>query len=272
MKNHSRNFNKLVSGLTGDREIRFELISADQPMDSRRTLHRHECHQLRIHIPTDSSAPVDVEVVYPRVCHPSLKRKDYDSYYIWLLDMEMPDFSYPYNVEGTFNPKCFSPLLGALDRLRASGVDDLEARRDCLAQLVEMVRGQLRPEVNDPVGDTKVRWLIRRFRNHYYRRELSVMREAKYAGISPNYVQKVFFSVTHQTPKAFLTQVRMEAAARFLNERRYPVKQVAVMCGFKDEAYFSNTFRAYYGCAPGRFAKSAAPTAGDTASTAAQKN
>ena len=67
MKNHTRNFNKLVSGLAGDREIRFELISTDQPMDSRRTLHRHECHQLRIHIPTDKSAPVDIEVVYPRI-------------------------------------------------------------------------------------------------------------------------------------------------------------------------------------------------------------
>ena len=67
--------------------------------------------------------------------------------------------------------------------------------------------------------------------------------------------------MTRQTPKAYLTQVRMEAAARFLRERRYPVKQVAVMCGFKDVAYFSNTFHAYYGCAPGRFAKSAPPPA-----------
>ena len=263
MKNHSRNFNKLVSGLTDDREIRFELISADQPMDPRRTLHRHECHQLRIHIPSDKSAPVDVEVVYPRVCHHSLKRKDYDRYYIWLLDMEMPDFSYPYKLEGTLNSEYFPPLLKALDRLRDSGVDDLEARKECLAQLIEMVRRHLHPEVNDHIGDTKVRWLIRRFSNHYYRSELSVMREAKYAGVSPNYVQKLFFSVTRQTPKAFLTQIRMEAAARFLKERRYPVKQVAVMCGFKDEAYFSNTFRAYYGCAPGRFAKSAPPS--DTA-------
>ena len=271
MKNYTRNFNKLVAGLTGDREIRFELISADQPMDSRRTLHRHECHQLRIHIPADKSAPVDVEVVYPQVCHRSLKNRDYDSYYIWLLDMDMPDFSYPYKLEGTFSSAGFPPLLESLDRLRASGVGDPEAKQECLTQLMAMVRQHLRPEVNDPVGDTKVQWLIRRFRNHYYRRELSVMREAKYAGISPNYVQKVFFSITRQTPKAFLTQVRMEAAARFLNERRYPVKQVAVMCGFKDEAYFSNTFRAYYGCAPGRFAKSApAPSPADTTDKALQ--
>ncbi len=263
MKNYSRTFNKLITGITGDRRINFELVAEDQPMDSRYTIHRHECHQLRINVPTDKSAPVSVEIIYPRVCHASLKYRDYDRYYIWLLDMDMPDFSYPYKLEGTLNSEYFPPLLEALDRLRDAGVDDSAARQECLSRLIEMVDRYLRPEVNDPVGDTKVQWLIRRFRNHYYRRELSIMREAKYAGISPNYVQKVFFSATGQTPKAFLTQVRMEAAAKFLNERRYPVKQVAVMCGFKDVSYFSNTFHAYYGCAPGRFAKSAPPS--DTA-------
>lgn len=255
MKNRSRTFNKLSSALASDRQVDFELISEDQPLDSRHSLHRHECHQLRIRIPAEKSEPIHIVVIYPRVCHCNLLQKDYDRYYIWLLDKKQPDFSYPFKLEGTLIPQCLPPLIDALDELRVTGTDVAAAREKCRAQLVRLVQQDFSQLADNYHTDTKVQWLIRRFRNHYYRSDLSVMREAKYAGLSPNYVQKVFFRETHQTPKAFLTQIRLEMAARFLAEDRYQVQAVAAMCGYKSVANFSYAFRRYYGCVPGAYLK-----------------
>lgn len=246
--------------LSSDRAIDFTLVTEDLPMDRRRSLHRHECYQLRIRIPQDNALPISVEVICPQVCHHTLKVKDYGRYYIWLLDKDRPDFSYPHSI-GTFSSEYIPVLTAALDRLRAVDADDREAREDCRMHLRCMVQQYMKPVIYDLKHDTKVQWVVRRFQNHYYRRELAISREAISADLSPNHIQKLFIAETHQTPKAFLTRVRMAMAAKFLKEHRYTVEQISVMCGFKTSAYFSDAFRRYYGCSPVNFAKK---TANDT--------
>lgn len=261
MKSHIRTFNRLIAEMNGDRDIDFELVTEDKPLDMRRSLHRHECFQLRTRIPKDRKQPIQVEVIYPGVCHYTLSLKDYNYHYIWFLDMERPDLCYPYDTGGTFNTEYIPTLTGALDRLRAAGRDDPELKRECRKHMRLMAQKYMHPVIRDPQHDTKVQWLQRHYLNHYYRSDLSIARTAREVELSPSYIQRVFFAATGQTPKAFLTRVRMEHAVKFLNERRYPVKQVAAMCGYKSLDYFSDAFRRFYGCPPTRFVKNAASAA-----------
>lgn len=60
------------------------------------------------------------------------------------------------------------------------------------------------------------------------------------------------------TPMKYLTQVRMSAAVKLLENTDDPVKEIADKCGFSDSFYFSNTFRRFYGVSPRTYRKDAA--------------
>ncbi|MBE6357518.1 MAG: helix-turn-helix transcriptional regulator [Lentisphaerae bacterium] len=101
--------------------------------------------------------------------------------------------------------------------------------------------------------------LIRYLEQHYYRQDLTIAYLAEMAGYSPNYLQKIFAAAAGCRPKEYLQKYRLEMAAKFLRENRYPVKEVAAMCGFSDAHYFANAFRKYYGCTPSEFRISVTP-------------
>lgn len=46
-----------------------------------------------------------------------------------------------------------------------------------------------------------------------------------------------------QTPKQFLISVRLEKATELLLNTNLPICEIATMCGFKNEYYFSNAFK-----------------------------
>ena len=50
-----------------------------------------------------------------------------------------------------------------------------------------------------------------------------------------------------------LNEVRMERATTLLAHSRLPLKQIATMCGFRDEYYFSAVFRRHVRMPPGRY-------------------
>ncbi|MGE9293374.1 MAG: helix-turn-helix transcriptional regulator, partial [Puniceicoccales bacterium] len=51
----------------------------------------------------------------------------------------------------------------------------------------------------------------------------------------------------------FLTRVRLERAKSLLTHSRLTLKEVASLCGFRDEYYFSNVFRKHIGQPPGNY-------------------
>jgi AraC-like DNA-binding protein len=69
-------------------------------------------------------------------------------------------------------------------------------------------------------------------------------------GVSPRTVQAAFSS-EGTTPSAYITEVRLERAARWL--RQGPTRSItaiAMSAGFNDSAYFSRCFRNRFGCSP----------------------
>jgi YesN/AraC family two-component response regulator len=52
---------------------------------------------------------------------------------------------------------------------------------------------------------------------------------------------------------AFITRLRMEEAARLLRETPKDIKEIAILCGYKDYFYFCRVFRKHHLCTPSAF-------------------
>ena len=76
---------------------------------------------------------------------------------------------------------------------------------------------------------------------------------AEAAGVSPQYLARVFREETGRSPKEYVIQARMEAARAYLSGSSLPIKRIADELGFHDEFHFSRSFKRRIGMSPGRY-------------------
>ena len=72
-------------------------------------------------------------------------------------------------------------------------------------------------------------------------------------GIGYDHLRHLYKARRGQSLISYVTEVRMERARMLLVHSRLPLKQVAAMCGFRDEYYFSAVFRRATRMPPGRY-------------------
>ena len=72
-------------------------------------------------------------------------------------------------------------------------------------------------------------------------------------GVGYDHLRHLFKAVRGRSLVQYLNEVRMERAKTLLAHSRLPLKQVATMCGFRDEYYFSAVFRRHVRMPPGRY-------------------
>ena len=83
---------------------------------------------------------------------------------------------------------------------------------------------------------------------------LDVEALAKVAGLSRAHFSRSFASFTGLAPAEYILQERMKRAAKLLIANRdLPVKEIAALCGFPDNNYFSKVFRRTYDISPTDF-------------------
>lgn len=88
-----------------------------------------------------------------------------------------------------------------------------------------------------------------------YHRDITIGDVAKKVGVTSNYLANIF-SVYHQkAPKNYLTEVRMEQAKKLLATRKYKVKDVGKLVGYKNQLHFSGEFKKYTGKSPLEYSK-----------------
>lgn len=73
------------------------------------------------------------------------------------------------------------------------------------------------------------------------------------AGLSANHFLRVFKLATGETPYHFLRNRRLERARRLLTEGTMPLAQLALECGFANQAHFTAAFSRELGVSPGRY-------------------
>src|SRR5437762_7788504 len=78
--------------------------------------------------------------------------------------------------------------------------------------------------------------------------ELSLKKLAKVANYSPFHFQKIFKQTTGESPKHFITRMRLETAAHLLVMHHYKsISEVSIDTGFSSPSTFSRAFKNYFG-------------------------
>ena len=88
---------------------------------------------------------------------------------------------------------------------------------------------------------------------HYTDEQLSVEALCAHIHLSPTYFSTLFKREVGMSFTAYVTQVRMEEAARLLRETDEKTYRIAEATGFSDPNYFSYVFKRHYGLSPSKF-------------------
>ena len=102
-------------------------------------------------------------------------------------------------------------------------------------------------------ADPVVNELIHTIASSYNNPEFQVTDALLSTGYSKDHIRRRFFQQTGMTPGAYLKSVRMDYAKKLLRQRdtlHLPVKEIAMMCGYYDVAYFCRLFHKETGLTP----------------------
>ncbi len=84
---------------------------------------------------------------------------------------------------------------------------------------------------------------------------LRVMELAAKSGLSVSQFERKIREMSGLSPRQLLTKARIEAAAMALRQSAIPLRDLAIECGFYDQASFSRQFREATGTSPGEYRK-----------------
>lgn len=130
------------------------------------------------------------------------------------------------------------------------------ARDEAVLHAIETLKPHLRPgpdEPRDRIEHAAVRRAVAHLRERWAE-PVPLSRLADVAGLSRFELVRRFSHQVGLPPHAFQTDLRINAARRLLTAGRPPA-EVALTCGFADQAHLTRTFRRAVGITPARYAR-----------------
>ena len=79
--------------------------------------------------------------------------------------------------------------------------------------------------------------------------------EAKKISVSYPHFRRIFRQMTGFAPAHFLIECRLNTAANMLVQSNLPINEIAHLCGYHDEYYFSRLFKHYRFCTASEYRK-----------------
>ena len=95
---------------------------------------------------------------------------------------------------------------------------------------------------------------VRAFIEQNYSKDISLLDIAKDAGMTTSYLCRLFKRELGITVNAYLTQVRIERSRQLLKTDA-AISDIAKLCGFSDQSYFTKVFRQTEGVTPLKYRK-----------------
>lgn len=87
---------------------------------------------------------------------------------------------------------------------------------------------------------------------HFCDPDLNIGAVCRHCFISVSSLQRAFLAHFGVSPMQYIIKRRMGKAVRLLSQNRLSVKEIAGLCGFSDEKYFSRAFKRMYGYPPSK--------------------
>jgi AraC-like DNA-binding protein len=112
-----------------------------------------------------------------------------------------------------------------------------------------------RIELDREQAPEKLKPMLAHIASHLFDPKLNVNRLKKACGIRDNSVAIHFHSAVGQPPHAYISQCRLETAARLLRDTDLPVWKISEMLGFSSIQVFSRAFHRWCGQRPTTYRK-----------------
>lgn len=103
------------------------------------------------------------------------------------------------------------------------------------------------------MAEEYVKYALYYIHTYYYKSSICVEEISGYVGINRSYLCRIFKEKTGSSPKKYITEYKMKAAAKLLTETNLAVGQVALSCGYDNPLYFSDCFRRFFGKSPSEY-------------------
>lgn len=127
-----------------------------------------------------------------------------------------------------------------------------------LHKIADEIYGSQRPEekpVND--ADPAPAALVRaeQYILEHYHEDISAQQAAEYAGITAGYLSTLFSQYRDHGFSDFVNFIRIDRACTYLEQGYLKNYEIAYKVGYRDEKYFSKTFKKVKGISPGEYKK-----------------
>ena len=121
-----------------------------------------------------------------------------------------------------------------------------------LQGLVYELVGELARRQSPKLAPDAPAWLkrAREMLHDLWNQSVSIEEIAASVGVHPSHLNRVFRAHLNQTPGEYLRRLRMERATREVIASDMPLKAIASLAGFSDQAHFTREFRRHHGVSP----------------------
>ncbi len=123
-------------------------------------------------------------------------------------------------------------------------------RRQLLHTVFEALLLLAETPVDRPEEEDRYFRALDYMKRNYYKRELGVEDLALFAGVTPQYLNRLFRRHGDAGVRRSLIVTRLEKARELLESGRYLVSDVARLTGWSCPFYFCNSFKRHYGIPP----------------------
>lgn len=163
-------------------------------------------------------------------------------------------------------PDASDPILGSMCMFLLSTPPELartnplfvdQMALSLLTYFAESYGGLQLPPI--PSNGSLASWQERRAKEIMHSRlaaRLTIADIAHECRLSPSYFAKAFRRTTGMRPHQYLTHIRVQEAKALLSSSPLPLADIALICGFGDQSYFTRVFTRSVGASPGAWRRS----------------
>jgi AraC-like DNA-binding protein len=160
-----------------------------------------------------------------------------------------------------YTPKIYS-LMKTLVQESTSALPYMDSLMECL--VTELIIRLLQGEYTSSAAPASL--ARQNYRDELFQKVLSYVESKMYEpltiadicqefSLSRSSLQLLFKNTVNQSPKKYISDMKLERSCQMLRENKYTVSEIALKLGYSSIHYFSNAFNQKYHVSPSEYAK-----------------